>query len=257
MISDRYDSSNDMNPTISPSNHPEIPYIYEMNFTKFEKSLIDIIKSNMQNGKLFCLLDINGNDKWKIVDFTYEKCAYRKPDSSGDWIKVRYILHFNDESNRYVDALKYMSDHWIPNVSKLKVAKFSNVVLDTSEMKKYSLKIPVSEDVEKRLNAVCLTPNERKNFDDVVIRFISDLVLRMKGTYDPTNDVLVWVKDHFEWRHAEVDVKVREPLDWNGDPNNPIKYAIIRSENPPEVGFEHAVIRSENPREDGKYGWKY
>ena len=98
---------------------------------------------------------------------------------------------------------------------------------------------------------MCLTPNERKNFDDAVIHFICDLVSRMKGNYIPTNDVLVWVKDHFEWRHAEVDVKVREPLDWNGDPNNPVKYAVIRSENPPETGFKHAIIRSDNPPEVG------
>lgn len=240
MSNDRYDSSNDMNPTIKLTSHPEVPYIYEMNFTKFEKSLIDLIESNLRNGKLFCRLDINGNDKWKIVDFTYEKCVYQKQDNGGDGIKVRYILHFNDESNCYVDALKYMSDHWIPNVSKLTAAEFSNVVLDTSESNKYSIKIPVSEDTAKRLNVLSLTPHERKQFDEVVIRFISDLVSRMTGTHDPTNDVLVWVKDHFEWRHAEVDVKVRKPLDWNGDPNNPVQYAIIRSE---------------NPFENDKYGW--
>lgn len=242
MSNDRYDSSNDMTPIISLYTHPEVPYIYEMNFTKFEKSLIDFIESNLRNGKLFCHLDIDGDGKWKIVDFTYEKCVYRKQDNGGDAIKVRYMLHFNDESNRYVDALKYMSDHWIPNVSKLTAAKFSNVVLDTSESKKYSIKIPVPEDMEERLNALRLSPDERKKFDEVVVQFISDLVSRMKGTHDPTNDVLVWVKDHFEWRHAEVDVKVREPLDWNGDPNNPIRYAIIRSD---------------DPLKNGKYGWKY
>ena len=63
MIGDRYDSSNDMNPTISPFNHPEVPYIYEMNFSKFEKSLIDLIESNLRDGKLFCHLDISGNGK--------------------------------------------------------------------------------------------------------------------------------------------------------------------------------------------------
>ena len=180
MSNNRYDSSNDMTPIISQYNHPEVPFIYEMNFTKFEKSLIEFIENNLRNGKLFCHLDINGDGKWKIVDFTYEKCVYRKQDNGGDAIKVRYMLHFNDESNRYVDALKYMSDHWIPNVSKLTAAKFSNVVLDTSESKKYSIKIPVPEDMEERLSALTLSPSERKKFDEVVIHFISDLV-RKRG----------------------------------------------------------------------------
>lgn len=215
MIGDRYDSSNDMNPTINPFNHPEVPYIYEMIFSKFEKSLIDLIESNLRDGKLFCHLDINGNGKWKIVDFTYEKCVYRKQDNGGDGIKVRYILHFNDESNRYVDALKYMTDHWIPNVSKLTAVslEFSNAVLDTSQMVKCSIKFPISRDSAREFETLHLSPEDRNKFNDIVIHFISDLVSRMKGTHDPTNDVLVWVKDHFEWRHAEADVKVREPLD--------------------------------------------
>ena len=212
MISDRYDSSNDMNPTISPFNHPEVPFIYEMNFSKFEKSLIDLIESNLRDGKLFCHLDINGDGKWKIVDFAYDKCVYRKQDNGGDGIKVRYILHFNDESNRYVDALKYMSDHWIPNVSKLTAVSLdvSDAVLDTSQMTKCSIKIPISIDTAREFDTLQLSPEDRNNFNDVVIHFISDLVSRMNGTHDPTNDVLVWVKDHFEWRHAEVDVRFTE-----------------------------------------------
>ena len=207
MSSDRYDSSNDMNPVISLYTHPEVPYIYEMNFTKFEKSLIDFIENNLRNGKLFCHLDINGNGKWKIVDFTYEKCVYRKQDNGGDEIKVRYILHFNDESNRYVDALKYMSDHWIPDVSKLTAVNLevSNAVLDTSQMTKWYVKFPISIDSAREFETLHLSPEDRNKFNDVVVHFISELVSRMKGTHDPTNDVLVWVKDHFEWRPAEVE----------------------------------------------------
>lgn len=210
MSSDRYDSSNDMNPTISPFNHPEVPYIYEMIFSRFERSLIDLIESNMRDGKLFCHLDINGNGKWKIVDFTYEKCAYRKQNSGGDEIKVRYILHFNDDSNRYVDALEYMNDHWIPNVSKLTAVNLevSNAALDTSQMTKCYVKFPISRDSAREFETLHLSPEDRNKFNDIVIHFISELVSRMKGTHDPTNDVLVWIKDHFEWRHAEVDMKV-------------------------------------------------
>ena len=221
MISDRYDSSNDMNPTIELSDHPEVPYIYEQNFTKFEKSLIDLIESNLRDGKLFCHLDISGNGKWKIVDFTYEKCVYQKQDNGGDDIKVRYILHFNDESNRYVDALKYMSDHWIPNVSKFTAVNLecSDAVLDTSQMIKCSIKFPISIDTAREFETLYLSPEDRNKFDAVVVHFISELVSRMKGTHDPTNDVLVWVKDHFEWRRAEVDVKVSgvSELEWRSE----------------------------------------
>lgn len=242
MISDRYNSSNDTNPAIEPFNHPTIPYIYESNFSKFEKSLIELIENNVQFGKLLCRLDINGTGEWKDVDFTYDKRTYQKKNGEKEnalGLKVRYILHFHD-TGRYVDALKYMNNHWIPGVSELVIAKLKLTELDTSEMANCSIRIPVSKDLARQLNAMKTSSIDRNKLNDAVAHFISDLVSRMSGNYDPSNDVLVWVKDHFEWRHAEVDVKVREPLDWNGDPNNPVKYAVIRSENPPECGFEHA-----------------
>lgn len=225
MISDRYDSSNDMNPTISPFNHPEVPYIYEWNFSKFEESLINLIRSNLQFGKLLCRLDINGTGDWKDIDFAYEKCAFQKKDNGedGDGIKVRYILHFH-EPNRYVDALKYMDEHWIPDVSRIVIAKMENAVLDTSQMAKCSIKFPISRDLAREFETLHLSsPEDLNKFNDVVIHFISDLVSRMRGTHDPTNDVLVWVKDHFKWRHAEVDAKIWELLDWNGDLINPLE----------------------------------
>lgn len=258
MISDRYDSSNDMNPAIEPFNHPTIPYIYELNFSKFEKSLIELIENNVQFGKLLCRLDINGTGEWKDADFTYEKRTYQQKNGEREnvlGLKVRYILHFHD-TGRYDDALAYMNNHWIPGVSELVIAKLKLTELDTSEMPNCSIRIPVSKDLARQLNAKKISSIDHNKLNDAVAHFISDLVSRMSGNYDPSNDVLVWVKDHFEWRHAGVDVKVREPLDWNGDPNDPVKYAVIRSENPPESGFEHAIIRSENPLENDKYGWR-
>lgn len=209
MISDRYDSSNDMNPAIDVSNHPEVPYIYEPKFTKFEKSFINLVESNIRYGKLFGRLDINGTGKWEDIDLTCDRRTYKKKDSGGDGIKVRYILHLYDRYGRYVDALKFLSDHWIPNVSEFLIAKLScpSSKLDVSEMTQYAIKISVSKDVERRFDSLHLTSEDRGKFNETVVHFISGLISRISGAHNPTNEVLVWVGDHAEWKHVNVDVK--------------------------------------------------
>lgn len=276
MITDRYDSSNDMNPTIELSNHPEVSYIYEPKFTKFEKSLINLIENNIRYEKLFGRLDINGTGKWEDIDLTCDRRTYKKKDNGKDGIKVRYILHLHDRYGRYVDALKFLSDHWIPNVSELLIAKLScpSSELDVSEMTKYVIKIPVSEDVERRFDSLQLTSEDRGKFNETVVHFISGIISRISGAHNPTNEVLVWVGDHAEWKHVNVDVKnlmteelVRRLDALNLSPEDrkkfdrtvshfisdiiskmeydkkerlsSIKHAIIDSDNPPETGFKY------------------
>lgn len=197
----------------------------------------------MQFGKLLCRLDINGTGEWEDVDFTYEKRTYQQKNGKREnalGLKVRYIIHFHN-TGLYDDALAYMDNHWIPGVSELVIAKLKLTELDTSEMTNCSIRIPVSKDLARQLNAKRISSIDRNKLNDVVAHFISDLVSRMSGNYDPSNDVLVWVKDHFEWRHAEVDVTIREPMEWNRDSNDPVKYAVIRLGSTPECGFEHAT----------------
>ena len=204
MISDRYDSSNDMNPAIEPFNHPTIPYIYELNFSKFEKSLIELIENNVQFGKLLCRLDINGTGEWKDADFSYEKRTYQQKNGEREnvlGLKVRYILHFHD-TGRYDDALAYMNNHWIPGVSRIMIAKMENAVLDVSQIAKCSIRFPVSRDLSREFETLYLSPEDRNKFNDVVIHFISDLVSRMKGTQTqtqtPPNNLLE--NDKYGWR---------------------------------------------------------
>lgn len=133
--------------------------------TKFEKSLVEFIKTNP---RVTCLLDIDGTGEEVEVDFFSQKLNDEE----------RYYIQFHESKYEYRDsdysynALGYMNSHWIRGVSKLKVQTFVDVELNDSELPAPSVNLPLTPKLFNELRNINLTDDEQKQLDGVLTDFM-------------------------------------------------------------------------------------
>ena len=185
--------------------------------TKFDDSLLEFMKTHEGTD---CLMDIEGTDKWVEVSFEEDVVTNAK--------KKRYTpkwhICFHDteyeyrDNDYYEDAFDYLNNHWIPGVSKLKVQTFVEVKLDDSEMPRPSVNIPLDPSMFNRIRNTTMTEEQKVGLEDAI-------------------------RDYMD--------KISSPDTKEKDMKIQIEHAVIKSDNPPEVGSEHAIISSDNPPEVG------
>ena len=108
--------------------YPEIEYLDKEEIDKlpgFEKCVV--IFANEYNGQT-CSLDIEGDGNFRKFVIRREKLfTYVEEEHFRQRERVRYLLIFLDDKDHAEDAIRYLKEHWIPGVSKLKVQTYIDV----------------------------------------------------------------------------------------------------------------------------------
>ena len=108
--------------------YPEIEYLDKEEINKlpgFEKCLV--MFANNYNGQT-CSLDIEGDGNFRQFVIRRETLITYVPEEHfRQRERVRYLLIFLDDKDHAEDAIKYLKEHWISGVSKMKVQTIVDV----------------------------------------------------------------------------------------------------------------------------------